>query len=608
MGLLTKIFGSPEGGSEAAGGRTPDAAATPQNEGSGAERWEPAKGEQGSSGIRASSEAPPVGPHEANRAAATKRRPEHPRMYLRPTNAVVDPAIPGTTRKPQIAVRQTGKEIAGVRAGAASARAPSGKSHSERSEGARPARGDTASAATSKGSSVTDGPSTRRGLPPDLPSSASIRTPPDGARAKPAMVVSPVSLTAEELRLPAGARPKMPTLLGLGAAFDTPYPPGVALSPSLDPSSKVPSVAPSLSNSAIARSLAGSSVQRAVAAALVGTNLDPGSAPLDEPMEPAAFDGPSTPLLSGPPEDLAPSVQLLADFALKLSIGPVSKLWVPDVRRAAEALRIAGKHRQEVALSAAASHLLELLDGEALDGEGQTDRFVDAGSDGLGDTPGLEAGDAHRTTEPSPSSRSAPTGYAAPIDGDTRDGILHVVSGLAGLLPEWPAPAQDLAEEARRREQRIVRELFTVVDGLNRDQRCRLEEQMRFEELGLSTPEALSDEFEAPIERTRELSLVFQAYRMERQARAPDVGNAIGLSRAMDELEKRAREFEDCDEEQGKEQRLARRRRRQALTRVNLLLAERGELEWLDVLEPLSVTERVEQLRQLLSAAPEGLS
>ena len=80
-------------------------------------------------------------------------------------------------------------------------------------------------------------------------------------------------------------------------------------------------------------------------------------------------------------------------------------------------------------------------------------------------------------------------------------------------------------------------------------------------------------------------------------------GQALeAVSGALSELEQRSRELDGHDEDQDAEQRLARVRQRAALTRVNLLLAERGELDLLDVLEPCATAERVERLREWLSS------
>jgi hypothetical protein len=291
------------------------------------------------------------------------------------------------------------------------------------------------------------------------------------------------------------------------------------------------------------------------------------------------------------PADLTPMTQLLADFALKLSLGPISAAWVPAVRRSAQALLATGRDRDETALAAVSARLLELLPptrpcapGEAAEGDFPSHAAapLDASSDG-----------------------AAPRAEQDPIDGSTREGILHEVSRLAGLLPEWPAAAQDLAEEGRRREARVLRELLASVDGLKRDQRARLEEQSRLEELAAMSAEALAEEFVAPLERAEEIGQLLAAYRLERRTRAPDLGNLLGLRLAIDELERKNDEFEDCDPEQKEAQRMSRGNRRQAMTAVQLLLAERGELDQLDQLEPLSFGERVERLRQWLDAASE---
>lgn len=119
------------------------------------------------------------------------------------------------------------------------------------------------------------------------------------------------------------------------------------------------------------------------------------------------------------------------------------------------------------------------------------------------------------------------------------------------------------------------------------------------------TAQAISDEFEAPLERAEELRAVLEVYRRDRETRQPDLGNALGLSRALRELSRTSDEFDDCDPEHKDSQRVLRVERRKALTRVNLLLAERGEFEWLEQLEPLSIGERVDRLEQWLDTGSE---
>lgn len=303
-------------------------------------------------------------------------------MYLRPTPSRIDPSVPGSTRRPQIALRSTGKELGN-------------------SKGLRP---QTTPHPASEPPPVPPGA-------PDAASAAvrSTRTPPTGTHPKPVMVVSPVSLTAEELQLPEGARPKMQTLMGLGMGI------GVEI--------VVDSAAP-----------------------------------------------------SRPPEPPAPA---------------------------------------------------------------------------------------------SPEPR-------------------------AEELPPKPSAATES-------ERRIMRELFTALDGFLPAHRRRVEREMTLEQLARATPDLLSRELEAPIERARALSEVVASYFLERQARAA-TDTLQALSAALDELEQRARELEEHDEDQDMEQRIARVRRRAALTRVNLLLAERGELDLLDVLEPCATAERLSRLREWLSS------
>jgi hypothetical protein len=298
-----------------------------------------------------------------------------------------------------------------------------------------------------------------------------------------------------------------------------------------------------------------------------------------QPSERAPFDALNAPTDVEASHDISAWVRVLADFALKLSLGPLSHAWFSHVRRSAVALLSIGKHRHETALAALSARLLALLPSQ---------------DPALGEPASLEAESLEK---------------GRTIDGEQRGQILHELARLAGVLPEWPAAAQDLAEEARRRETRIMRELLTVVDGFKRDQRARLEEQMRLEDLAQMAASMIAEEFEAPLERAAELSLVLENYRRERRTCVPDVGNMVALGRALDDLSRVSREFDECDSERKDSQRVLRLERRQALTSVTLLLAERGELELLDQLEPLSISERVERLQQWFeSVRCEGLA
>jgi hypothetical protein len=593
LGLLTKIFGNPEGGASNSGESSPVDPAAVAADGEDAGRATYTKGHANGSGVRPAMDTTPPRSREP-RTNGPNRRPEHPRMYLRPTPATVDPAVPGSTRRQQISVRVSLKETTRI------------------------------TAPPAKRSAVD--PATPRRERPSEPGASSSPRPP-GTRPKTAMVVSPVSLTPEELQLPLG-RQKMPTLLGLGAALRAPHSFGPASSDSSEGPGAMLSDPPSAPSSeaqpAASSAVVSSEVLSSDARASGGTGPDPevddsieleasdldtsevdltGSSLTDqhvtEPSDPNATNGeagedsvrarrdsgietrgqwssPEEPADVAVPDDLTPMAQLLADFALKLSLGPVSLAWVPEVRRSAEALLATGKQRHETALAAVSARLLELLPAAPREAEGELP-FHDV----------------------------ATHAEQAPLDGSAREGILHEVSRLAGLLPEWPAAAQDLAEEARRREARVLRELLSSVDGLKRDQRARLEEQSRLEELADMSSEALAEEFVAPIERAEEIGQLLAGYRRERRTRAPDLGNLLGLRLAIGELERRNDEFEDCDPEQKETQRVVRGNRRQAMTAVQLLLAERGELDQLDQLEPLSFGERVERLRQWLDAASE---
>jgi hypothetical protein len=134
------------------------------------------------------------------------------------------------------------------------------------------------------------------------------------------------------------------------------------------------------------------------------------------------------------------------------------------------------------------------------------------------------------------------------------------------------------------------------VDGLRSRPRSRFAQEKTLVYLVASGPEQLAAELDTPIERARELARIVLSYDSERRSSPLDIGHRGALRRATAELAERQREFESGEEEV----REARQRRRQALTRVNLVLAERGDLEQLVELEPLAVSERIERLQALL--------
>jgi hypothetical protein len=467
-------------------------------------------------------------------------------------------------------------------------------------------------------------------LPPEA---VTPRPPPLSSRPKTALVVSPISLTEEELALPKGARPKMPTLLGLGAALGEPSLP--LEGPASDDEGLYDDVSPI-----------------ETAAAGVARRQGPGSGDV--------------------PHGFAATLELLTDFVLKLSLGPLSLLWVDDARRAAELLRALAMRRQQSALTLLSGRLEQALDSlatedvlspapvavpdlvgtggavaapgvaavtapaggtsttEASSGVAPADPQIAApvtaeltssagvvseaavSTDAVSTDDAVSAQTVSRvkpTGQPTAMASDAPNGSARRcIDGGAREQILRTLGELPALLPEWPEHARNLARETRRREQRLVRELLAVVDGLNPERRTRMTRQMRLDQLISATPETLARAFDAPLERARELNRILAAYRAERQTQPPDVGNWLGLTQALNELSRTANEFDDCDEEERKEQRLARQRRRQASTRVDLLLAERGELDLLGALEPCCVSERIERLRAWLASETERRS
>jgi hypothetical protein len=188
------------------------------------------------------------------------------------------------------------------------------------------------------------------------------------------------------------------------------------------------------------------------------------------------------------------------------------------------------------------------------------------------------------------------------IEGGMREQILEVSRDLSAWLPGWPEPGRDVGAVARSRGQRIVRELGASLDGLTGEQRARLE-QWGLGALSGMGPEELAERLSTPLARACALSRLARGYELERQAQPPDVGNRTALELAWAELARCSCAFDACDGEQGRDEQLARRKRRDAVTRVRSLLAERGELLLLDALTPCATSELLERLRAWLDSS-----
>ncbi|HEU4581207.1 MAG TPA: hypothetical protein VFS67_23275 [Polyangiaceae bacterium] len=235
-------------------------------------------------------------------------------------------------------------------------------------------------------------------------------------------------------------------------------------------------------------------------------------------------------------------LELLVDLAQRLALGPVSDEWLTAGTAAAHALKLAACGGWQPHLLASFESLERLL------AEGARIR------------------------------------------------ALPLLWRLSDSVPEWPAPARSLRDSSRARERRIANELLASVDGLRLRGRQLFAAEKTLSHLVGSTPELLAEELDTPIERAQELARRVASYEAERRARPIDIGHETALREAVIELDRRQRQFDASDESA----RAARQERRDALLRVNLVLAERGDLALLDELEPMAVAERVERLSVLI--------
>lgn len=238
------------------------------------------------------------------------------------------------------------------------------------------------------------------------------------------------------------------------------------------------------------------------------------------------------------------AIELLVDLGFRLALGPISEEWLQAGARAAHTLELSARRGWEPHLLASFEALAKLL------AEGARSR------------------------------------------------ALPIVWRLSDSVPDWPAPARNLRETARRRERRLMSEILLGVDGLRERARSSFVREKTLAQLVAATPEQLAEDLATPVERAREIVRLVASYEAERRSRPVDLGHRTALRYALLALEQRQLEFEACDEDPH----AARQLRRQALARVNLVLAERGDLELLDELEPLAVAERLERLRPLIGS------
>lgn len=250
-------------------------------------------------------------------------------------------------------------------------------------------------------------------------------------------------------------------------------------------------------------------------------------------------------------------LKLLADFVVQLSLGPVSGLWLMEVKPAIAVLRSAAAGQGLGELSSA----LEQLE------------------------PIVLAAPAQR------------------IDGESRSRLLAKLEPLERWLP-----TKDLATEKSGRERLILDQLIAQISGLHPSSRRRLEDRgfASLERLRAASAELLVQEIDLSPQHAEGLLAAFQSYYEERAERPPALGRGLErcMSDALGALERSAVEFDlACDTGDSERKRNARRQRAHAIAHTNLLLAELGESELIDQMVRCSVQERVERLRQWLGTS-----
>jgi hypothetical protein len=261
----------------------------------------------------------------------------------------------------------------------------------------------------------------------------------------------------------------------------------------------------------------------------------------------------------------APAVELprtelefLGEFALQLALGPLSALWVREAKPALMAVRNAGAHAGNPALTLA----LETLERA------------------FAEPPNTRIDDAYRQT---------------------------VLNGLLLLEPWLPTP-RDVMQAKALRERLIIEELLAHTLGVTAVARQRLKDKgyANLDRLAEVDARVLAEQAELTPEQAQNLLSAFSDYVKAHAERAPLAGRTYtqSINDALLRLESSAAAFDyTCNGDDAREKRTARRRRQQAITAMNLLLAELGEAELLGELARCSVDERLELLREWIALA-----
>lgn len=367
----------------------------------------------------------------------------------------------------------------------------------------------------------------------------------DPMRRRAPLIGAPSTLPAQEFPLQAGRPSSMTLPLGFSldgvARFDA----AQQARPEPRPSEPPEMLPPRMESDIVALDPAGpprTPLDPAGTPRTPGSEL-PAALALAEPAESArVVEEPEFAPPDEPVAGISRPLELLVDLAQRLALGPVSDEWLTAGTAAAHALKLAARAGWQPHLLASFESLERLL------AEGARIR------------------------------------------------ALPVLWRLSDSVSEWPAQARSLRDSSRARERRIANELLASVDGLRVRARQQFAAEKTLSHLVGSTAELLADELGTPIERAQELARRVASFEAERRARPIDIGHQTALREAVIELDRRQRQFDASDESS----RAARQERRDALLRVNLVLAERGDLALLDELEPMAVGERVERLSELI--------
>jgi hypothetical protein len=195
------------------------------------------------------------------------------------------------------------------------------------------------------------------------------------------------------------------------------------------------------------------------------------------------------------------------------------------------------------------------------------------------------------------------------LSGELRDLLLWCYEDLAKAMPQ----AFVIGEEEQQREGIIINSLLKQIPDLGR---VTVEKLYRagltsLDTLFLAKKDDLAVATGIPTWLSERICEKFQAYRTELEGDSRDVAHAgqrARLSELLEDLRRQHEGFERAaDNESASEKREYRQQRQSCMLRINVLLAETGEIDLVVELQKLSFDRRIQRIEEYLASPVEAM-